>query len=149
MSHSLFQVPVRTFLNVCLIFGYMEQCSQSIQNSSCSKMHACSSLSCGLAMSSVSIVFNPLCYLWTPGPPFRPASRCPSSSHQHFSFPIDPPGPWQGREGGRQWTGCCRLTFPSIPDSQLPLVWPSECPWLRQLEICHLQVMLTILFLLM
>lgn len=127
MSHSLFQVPVRRFLNVCLIFGYMEQCPQSIQNSSCFKMHACSSLSCGMDMSSVSIIFNPLCYLWTP------ASRCPSSSHRHFSFLIDPPGPWQGREGGKQWAGCHRLTFPSIPDSQLPgLTWvPHGCGSLR------------------
>lgn len=43
---------------MCLIFGYMEQCPQSIQNSSSSKMHACSSLSCGMDMSSVSIIFN-------------------------------------------------------------------------------------------
>lgn len=105
---------------MCLIFGYMEQCPQSIQNSSCFKMYTCSSLSCGMDMSSVS-VFSPLCYLWTP------ASRCPSSSHRHFSF-----SDWstwaltgKGKEAS-SGQAAAASTFPSIPDSQLP-VWP-ECP---------------------
>lgn len=72
-------------------------------------MHDCSSVSHGLAMSSLSIICNLVPYLWTPRPPLQSSIGLPT-----FSPPAFQLSDWPTCVLTRQGRSCCCPIFPPI-----------------------------------